>query len=515
MSDKKFYLIGFRYGATMPRELEFLVDGLSAGCADIIPIRTLQNGQWVVRMSADTAQGMASGHPQLIIEEDRELQLFSPIPGLAAVVPNDKPLVLSIQVSDAESGEPVPDATVFCVGNQVTYKGISNQKGLVEVRLFEELLSQVIISPRDTYWSHLLSEVTVKPGLQLKAELQRIPLKGKYTWGHAALGMPRLGDLLSGAGVKIAVIDSGIVRHADLATAGGYNTRNDQDASGWDQDENGHGTHCGGILAASSELLGVRGVSPGAHIYSLKVSPGGRFSHLLEAINWCIDNYIDVICIGLGTRTPSEQVAMALLEAIDRGITCVAAAGNDSRGVAYPAAHEHVIAVSAVGRKGTFPAESAHTRQVSDHVGRDGQTFFAGFSNFGPEICVCAPGVAIPATVPTGYAAWDGTSMACAFVSGLAALILEGYPEIRTADSRQSQYVREIICTAATDLGLPPEMQGAGLVHAERALASAIARRRRDDALRSAERKQLEELLGQARQCRDDLESALAGLNTV
>jgi len=496
----------------MPRELELLVDALEAASAEIVTIRKLASGQRVVSMNAETAVNLASKHPDLAIEEDRELQLFSSMPGLPPLVPTGKPVVITVVVNDAQSGEPVPEATVFCVSGQFTYKGKTNRQGLAKVTIPELLPIRVIISPRDTYWSRILDEMPAKAGLKIQATLQTIPLKGKYSWGHAAIGLPRLGDLFSGAGIKIAIIDSGIAQHEDLKTAGGHSTLGSRDGSAWDKDEEGHGTHSCGIMAAVSQSLGVRGVAPGAEIHSLKVCPDGRFSNLLEAINWCIDNYIDVIQMGLGSQYHSEQIDLALAEAAAHGITCVAAVGNESGAVAYPASNRHVIAVSAVGRIGTFPDQSAHNLRITEQIGHDGKTFFAGFSNFGPEVTVCAPGVAIPATVPTGYAAWDGTSTTGAFVSGLAALILDAYPEIRTGDYKQPQYVLEIIKSSATDLGLSGELQGAGLINAERALGAALARRRQEITLRSAGRKQLESLLEQAKKCSEEIKSAIAGL---
>lgn len=514
MSDKKQYLIGYSRGAVMPKGLELLVDSLEAGSSEIVTIRKLASGQRVVSMDAETAVNLASKHPDLAIEEDRELQLFSSMPGLPPLVPTGKPVVVSFAVNDAQSGEPIPEATVFCVSGQFTYKGGTNRQGLAKVTIPELLPIRVIISPRDTHWSRILDEMPAKAGLKIQTSLQPIPLKGKYSWGHAAMGLPRIGDLFSGAGIKIAVIDSGIARHEDLKTVGGHNTLDGRFGSAWDKDEAGHGTHSGGIIAAASQRLGVRGVAPGAEIHSLKVCPDGRFSNLLEAINWCIDNYIDVIQMGLGSQYPSEQIDLALAEAAAHGITCVAAVGNDSGAVAYPASNPNVIAVSAIGRIGTFPDQSAHSLRITGRIGRDGKSFFAGFSNFGPEVTVCAPGVAIPATVPTGYAAWDGTSTAAAFVAGLAALILDAFPEIRTGDYKQPQYVLEIIKSSATDLGLPGELQGAGLINAERALGAALARRRQEIDFQSAGRKQLESLLDQARKCREEIKSAIAGLET-
>ncbi|HVG18509.1 MAG TPA: S8 family serine peptidase, partial [Blastocatellia bacterium] len=160
-------------------------------------------------------------------------------------------------------------------------------------------------------------------------------------------------------------------------------------------------------------------------------------------------------------------------DAYARGITCVAAAGNDSTRVSFPAAFPTSIAVSAIGRFNTFPEDSAHALKVGRDVDFRGQLFAASFTNFGPEIEICAPGVAILSTVPSGYVAWDGTSFSCPMVSGLVALILEAYPAIRTGDAQQSEYVRWILRDSSLNIGLPPQIQGKGLPSVPRALAAA------------------------------------------
>ena len=86
---------------------------------------------------------------------------------------------------------------------------------------------------------------------------------------------------------------------------------------------------------------------------------------------------------------------------------------DDGAQVAFPAAFPTVIAVTAVGRFGTFPQDSAHALTVSRTRDRRGGIFAASFSDTGPQVSCCAPGVAVLSTVPSGFAAWDGTSQAC------------------------------------------------------------------------------------------------------
>jgi subtilisin family serine protease len=191
---------------------------------------------------------------------------------------------------------------------------------------------------------------------------------------------------------------------------------------------------------------------------------------MVEAIEWCIAQRIDVLSMSLGSPQPSAILQSVLHRAHQAGICCVAAAGNDTRAVAFPAAFDTVIAVGALGAFGRFPPDSAHALRIGRWTDPRGELFSAAFSNFGPEVAVAAPGVAVVSTVPTGYAAWDGTSMACPMVAALAALILQAHPWARTGDAHQPEYVRATLAASAVPLGMPGVIQGAGLPLATRAL---------------------------------------------
>lgn len=515
MSEKKRYLVGYRHSATVPKDIESVMDSFATEQKEVRSVRKLKTGHCILEMTEEQALELAKKQPDLIIEEDQELEMFFPMPGIMPRVPLGVETSLNVKVVDEKNDQPVSDVTIYCAGSEVTYEGVTDKNGVAHVKVYETQLKHVIVSPKDKYWSKVIPSPKMEKNAQISVRLKEIPVNGSYNWGHLHIGIDKVSQKFTGRGVKVAVIDSGIANHEDLKTTGGYNTLDGQDTKAWNVDEKGHGTHCTGIISAQQNQVGITGVAPGAEIFSLKVFPGGKFSDLIEAINWCIDNYMDVISMSLGSSSPSVQIEQALMEANERGITCIAAAGNEGGQVSYPAAYESVIAVSAIGKFGTFPEDSAHTLKMGDIFGYDGEVFLAKFSNFGPQIAVCAPGVAILSSVPTGYVSWDGTSMACPFISGLAALILEAYPEIRTGDGSQSYSVREIIRSSATDIGLPPEMQGAGLPNAEVALASAYAQREYEEQTLASYREYMESILERTKRCTRNIEQSLTKLDKV
>ncbi|HUP61036.1 MAG TPA: S8 family serine peptidase [Thermoanaerobaculia bacterium] len=199
--------------------------------------------------------------------------------------------------------------------------------------------------------------------------------------------------------INVAVLDTGVdYTHPELAGvwAGGHNfvDKNDNPL-----DDNGHGTHVAGTIAAANNSVGVVGVTANVRLWGLKVlNASGSGSNLLlvSAIDWLIEkkqalggNW--VVNLSLGSKNPSTAEREAFARAIAAGFLVVAASGNDSTPeavapVLYPAAYEGVFTVGAVD----------DTRTI------------ASFSNQGPELDVVTPGVDILSTVPiaTGSIAW-------------------------------------------------------------------------------------------------------------
>ncbi|MCJ7489042.1 MAG: S8 family serine peptidase, partial [Thermoplasmata archaeon] len=248
------------------------------------------------------------------------------------------------------------------------------------------------------------------------------------------------GHAVTGYGMTIAVIDTGIdYTHPDLGggfgpsfkVIGGYDFYNhDSDP----MDDNGHGTHVAGVVAADGGMIGV---APDARLLaykSLGSDGAGSMSDVIAAIDAAIDpngdgnpeDRVDVISMSLGGQGEvGDPICMAVQRAVEAGVVVVVAAGNSGPSmntVASPGVSPYAVTVGAVDDSGAL----------------------ASFSSRGPtpdmtiKPDLSAPGVNIVSTVPmmgaemsnpTGYMAMSGTSMATPQVSGAAALLLQLHPD--------------------------------------------------------------------------------------
>ncbi|MBI2251712.1 MAG: S8 family peptidase [Armatimonadetes bacterium] len=260
-------------------------------------------------------------------------------------------------------------------------------------------------------------------------------------WGINRINAPLSWDISQGNAVKVAILDTGIdLSHPDLQTnlKGGINTINPHKSY---KDDNGHGTHVAGIVAAINNTIGVVGVGPQIYLYAVKAlgaNGSGWLSDIIEGFAWCIDNQIKVVNMSFGSSTGNQSFQDAILKTYNAGITLVAAAGNESGAVSYPAKYSECIAVSASKE--------------------DDQ--FADFSNYGPEVDLIAPGVNITSTYKGGiYAILSGTSMAAPHITGCAALKIFQNPGLTP------QSVETTLKLSASPLpGLTIEQQGSGMV---------------------------------------------------
>jgi subtilisin family serine protease len=293
------------------------------------------------------------------------------------------------------------------------------------------------------------------------------------------LDLPGAWQLSQGAGVTVAVVDSGIrLDHSDLAPnvwtnfgeAPGNGVDDDHngfvdDVHGVDlttvasrqdvSDGHGHGTHVAGIIAAAANGRGVVGVAPRAKIMTVKVLDAqghGTTGAVADGIRYAVANGARVINLSLKSDAPDPRVDEAIAAAQTAGALVVVAAGNDGididRTPSYPASvpAPNLLAVAA-----TAPAE-----------GRG----LAEFSNYGTlSVQLAAPGAEILSTASDGgYVVESGTSMAAPMTSGVAALMASANPRIGGVE------LRSLLLQSATRSQLPV---AAGYVDALRAVLAA------------------------------------------
>ena len=227
-------------------------------------------------------------------------------------------------------------------------------------------------------------------------------------WGEHAIGVEALWRQTKGAGVRVAVLDTGWDEHPDLLA-------NIIDRAGFTGDDGldsvGHGTHCAGIVGAIDNGEGVVGVAPRCSLMLYKVLPAD-VDGLVAAIGRCVAENADIITMSWGGGQDTTEVHDALKAAYAYGIVLVAAAGNNfhegSDSVMFPARYPEVLAVGAV----------------------DASMHKASFSATGPALAnsVAMPGVDVLSTwLNYGYARMSGTSMAAPMLAGLIALMLAKY----------------------------------------------------------------------------------------
>jgi hypothetical protein len=497
-----------------PLDLSSLEQALQAGdIAGAVHVRTLaRRGRGAVEALSVGAAGTASiivaemppevadqlrQHPGVVVELDHALGYAQPAPPVpvgrdpGVVVPYGTGFTVTLTVL-GDGSTPLEGAEVYLYGRWWPVQGVTDARGRVQLTLFGEspsAMRALYVKPRADYWSLWITQPALDPTQEntvfltpLTQTFPNFPHQQLLGWGQKAMKVDQLPPHYRGGGVKVAVIDSGIATsHQDLRqqVKGGYDTLTQSDAT-WSQDPLAHGTHTAGIIAGSLDnAIGIRGIAPDVEIYAYKIFPEGRFSNLIDALNLCIEQQIDVVNLSLGSEQRSELVEQKIQEAKRLGVACIVAAGNSGGPVQYPAASPHVLAVAAIGKQGEFPPESYHSTQVligdGNVLNREG-FFSARFTCFGPEVGVCAPGVAILSAVPPdNFAVWDGTSMAAPHVTGLAGLVLAHHPDFqgpyKARNAQRVERLFQILKQSAQPLHLGnPNRVGAGLPDALKAL---------------------------------------------
>ncbi|MEV1144131.1 type VII secretion-associated serine protease mycosin [Micromonospora sp. NPDC049799] len=275
-------------------------------------------------------------------------------------------------------------------------------------------------------------------------------------WHLRYLNVTSAHRLSKGAGVTVAVADTGVDPHPDLTRnlLRGRDFLSDEAGDGRD-DPNSHGTGMAGIIAAHGRPngTGALGIAPEAKILPIRVLESdseGDNDRLADAIDYAVSSGADVVSISAGGGF-STRLAQAIETARSADVIVVAAAGNrpDDTDVIFPASADGVLAVGGVDKRGQHAAVSVE----------------------GPQLDIVAPAVDMYSTsYDSLYSKGTGTSSATAIVAGAAALVRSKYPDLPA-----SEVVHRLTATAV-DKGPPgrDDQYGYGVIDLVAALTADV-----------------------------------------
>lgn len=275
----------------------------------------------------------------------------------------------------------------------------------------------LLAHPEDR-WQAFQGDLRLEEDLQISmhaATNKPVNWQRGIPWGVRKIKAPQAWSSTTGHRIHIGVIDTGVdYRHPDLrhSLLSGINL---VQRGLPPNDDNGHGTHIAGTIAASNQMYGIIGVAPRSLIHPVKAFDlnGSAFvSDIIAGIDWCVRNKIHIINMSFGMRSRSKSLLQAVTNATNAGISVVASSGNDAKrkSIDYPARYSQTIAVGATDR----------SRRI------------ASFSNRGSYVDIYAPGEKIVSSwLKNKYHEMSGTSMATSHVSGAIALLLAIKPGLK------------------------------------------------------------------------------------
>jgi subtilisin len=386
---------------------------------------------------------------------------------------------ISVQVISGANGNPVAGVTVVAFtdfANRAGGEGVTDANGQVTLSLgsigasIERLYLYPPTDPGTGLWPALQKNVVLNGG----DTLQLLPVDLAFV--DCVRFFYGTGDLNSGNGVTVGVVDAGVaLDHPDLVVSGGQNTVTGENANDFgDNGTEGHGTHVAGIIAArGTPPAGIRGISPGVTLRSYRVFPNGQSGasnfDIAKAVDAGITDGCTILNLSLGGPAGSSDPALAdaITAAHNAGVLVFVANGNDGRQpVGFPASATFSQAISAMGRTGTFPAGTEPEGSVAAPFGDDPANFIADFSDIGPETDFTGPGVGVISTLPGGYGVMSGTSMATPAEVGAAARILGAQPAILAMDADANRTAAMLAALAAktAPLGFGATFEGKGIL---------------------------------------------------
>lgn len=312
-----------------------------------------------------------------------------------------------------------PEALASILDITASYAQASGSENPPRVEDLPELakLGYLVVTTGDLYPDGVANAVITRPKVRGVTRDQRRSLVGPLgadpgiggQWAHDKLGTRvAWGRGFTGRGVLVAVVDTGVqCDHPDLLCA----SSKDFTGSGSANDENGHGTHVAGIVAARGDNgVGGVGIAPDASILAVRVldaEGSGWDSWISAGIVWATDNGAKVINLSLGGADGNEVLHRAVEYAYKRGVLLACAAGNDGeKEPTYPNAYPECVGVAATKKDG--------------EVG-------TSWTNYGVNADVGAPGDSIMSTcIRSRQCSMSGTSMAAPMIAGVFAIELSG-----------------------------------------------------------------------------------------
>lgn len=379
---------------------------------------------------------------------------------------------IKVKIVSKIGGAPIKGCMVVAFtdfANRVGAQGKTNASGEVALALgaTSKKIERLYVYSPMSFWNALKMNFTLASGATFKL----VPIDLGYTdelrhfYGN--------GSLTAGKGITVGVIDTGISPEPDLVIQGGFNAVTGENPNDFGDNGEGHGTHVAGIIAArGTPPNGIRGLAPDVTLRSYRVfgknKPSASNFDILKALDRAVADGCDLINMSLGSQGSVDAATHdAISNARAQGTLVLVASGNDDRSpVGAPAKDPMALAISALGRKGTYPAGSVEVGDVMAPFGTDKKNYITSFSNVGPEIDLTAPGDGIISTFPHGYAVLDGTSMACPAAVGAAAQMLAGQSAILAMprDQARSDAMAQFVLQKAKSLGFPPNLQGQGML---------------------------------------------------
>lgn len=301
-------------------------------------------------------------------------------------------------------------------------------------------------------------------------------------WYLDRSSLPDVWPVTTGAGVTVAVIDSGVdPNHPDLKAnllpmidevkaMGNPDKLNGEDYA--DRDGHGHGTHvCGIVGAVTNNGIGIAGSAPGVKLLPIKVTSASGDADdatITRGIVDAVDKGARIINLSIGGPDPSDILLDALNYAFQRNVAVVIAAGNDGRSVNYPAAYDGVISVGAITDGNQVASYSSHGDSlvmVAPGGGAPGRNEGQGIYSTTPQYPVY---ITVFDRKTNDYSYLAGTSMAAPQVTAAAAMLLSREPNLTPAQLRT-----RLAATSddAGPVGYDPNF-GYGALNAEQALNS-------------------------------------------